>query len=64
MNKGVDLMSEDGFKKDVDIATRFILKVSDMRENKGYNFNGLLLRELEKSDLTDKQKEIVRNAMN
>ena len=57
-------MSRDYSKKDIEKATRFIQKVAYMEENKGYNFDGLLLRELENSDLTDKQKVIIKDAMN
>lgn len=56
------MVSED-FKKDVDIATNFIIKIGEMEENKGNNFDELLLRELDKSDLTKSQKKIVKSSM-
>lgn len=53
------MMVTEKFRKDVDIATDFILSV----EAEADEFDEVLLRELDKSDLTDSQKRIVKSSM-
>lgn len=55
----VNTMVSDRFKRDVDIATDFILSVDAPAKD----FDRVLLKKLKKSDLTDAQKDIVRNSM-
>ena len=52
-------MVNEQFKRDIDIATEFILSI----EAEPDRFDEVLLSELEKSDLTEEQKNIVKSSI-